>query len=321
MSETMKIALTDIKENPDALRVVNKENPAFLELCKSVRKVGVLQPIIVRKAEGENKYILIDGAHRFTAAKEEGLSEIKAEVYTASDMESYELQMITNLHQIKTRAAEYASALRRMLVRDPLLTGPKLCASLGKSEAWLEGMLRLTKLSKEHQGLVNEGLLTLTNAQSLAQLPAEERDAWLDRALTLPPDQFKPAVDNRMKEIRKAKAEGRDPSEASQAFEPQPRARRVAELKVLVDDPATLSGIISGCQTAIEGARAVALYAIKMDPASIEAAKIAYEQRKAEHASASEANKAKRKQEQIAKARKRLAELTGEGSTDDGDDE
>lgn len=105
MSVVLKsIPLSLIRENPVALRNVNRKGEGYLGLVDSVRKDGVLNAIVVREIKdptnGNVVYGLVDGLHRFSAASDAGLTEIPAQVKDMDDAAVLEAQLIANVHKI-----------------------------------------------------------------------------------------------------------------------------------------------------------------------------------------------------------------------------
>lgn len=102
MAETVLklIPLRQIRENPVALRAVNRTSDGYVELVDSIKRNGVYNGILVREVKdpdsGEVLYGLIDGLHRFSAAQDAGLTEIPAQVRSMADAEVLEAQVIAN---------------------------------------------------------------------------------------------------------------------------------------------------------------------------------------------------------------------------------
>lgn len=103
------IPLSKIRENPVALRSVNRTSPDYLGLVDSIKQVGVMSSISVRElkdpATGDVLYGLIDGLHRFSAAQDAGLSEIPAQIKTFNEAAILEAQIIANAHKINRSLA------------------------------------------------------------------------------------------------------------------------------------------------------------------------------------------------------------------------
>jgi len=231
---TVKVA--DIRDNPVALRAVNKQSEDYLGIVDSIKLKGfTLSVITVREKEDpESKvkfYEIIDGLHRVTAAKDLGLEEVPAMILTLDDAETLEAQVLANIHHVETKPAEYALQMRRMFAANSALTLQDMATKLGKSYQWVNDRLSLTKISNpEIVKLINEGKIVLSNAYAMAKIPDEaERLNWIDRAMTTAPDVFIPAVTARVKEIKEDKRQGKGPSE--EKFTPVAHMQKAAEVK------------------------------------------------------------------------------------------
>lgn len=298
--ELKYIPLKSVRENPVALRPVNKQTEEYNELVDSVRVHGILNPILVRPMKdeetGETYYSLIDGLHRRTAAADAGLTEVPAQIKDADDALVLYQQVVANLMKTETLHAQYARQLVLILSNDPTMTLATLASRLGKSVTWVIDRLSLTKLDKPLQELVDKGDLNLSNAFALAKLPVEEQTNFLDRALTMTPQEFSGVVQNRKKELDKAKRRGEDAP--AEAFVAPVHCRKMAEIK----DELSASKIgptlvrtqldLEALQTKGEVAEAAFALAVKwmlhQDAASVEAAKNKDDQRKAALADARE---------------------------------
>lgn len=304
-SKLALLPLSSIRENPVALRPVQRDTEEYLGLVDSVRQVGVLNAISVRQVRdpetGESYYSLVDGLHRYNAAMDAGLREIPATIITADEANVLEIQIMANIHKVETKPVEYTQQLVRILAHNPMLTVPGLAAKLAKSAAWLSQRLKLVRLAEQVQDLVNEGTINISNAQALADLPAEEQMNYLDRAMSMTPGEFLPTVGARVKEIRDAKRQGKAPAE--DGFTPVPHVRKVSELKAEAERPEVGVSLISQYGvTAPEDAWRLAIqWTLSVDPTSVEIAKAKYEARKAEAKAARERRAAEREAEKAAK--------------------
>jgi ParB/RepB/Spo0J family partition protein len=303
------IEIAKIRENPVALRSVNKQDEQYLGLVDSIRSRGVLNPILVREVKdaetGEVYFGLVDGLQRFTASQDAGRTEIPAQVIALTDAEVLEAQIITNVHRVETKPVEYSKQLMRILAGNPTMTLAELAGKLNKSPAWIGDRLALVKLSDTIQPLVDDGKINLSNAYALAKLPPDEQANFVDRAMTMPPQEFVPTVNVRVKEIRDAKRQGRDASPSE--FQPVPHLQKLAEIKGEYENPTVGPVLVaeSGAKTAEEGFRLGVAWALHMDPRSVEAQK----QKDAERRAAAEAEKAKRKAERDAKKAQEAASV------------
>jgi ParB family chromosome partitioning protein len=102
------------------------------------------------------------------------------------------------VHKIETKPVEYSKAILKIIEGNPLLSREELATSLAKTSSWLSERLGLLKLTEEIGKLVDSGEIKLSNAYALAKLPPEEQSDFVDRALTMPPQQFTPTVNARV---------------------------------------------------------------------------------------------------------------------------
>lgn len=301
------VKLSDIRENPVALRTVNKQSESYLGLVDSIRQKGFLGSITGRKKQDEagTEYIEItDGLHRYNAAKDAGLTTIPIDILSLDDAETLEAQILMNVHKVDTRPVEYSNQLRRILAMNPMMTEAELATKLGKSAQWIKERLGLVKLPEKVAELVDEGKINLTNAYALAKLPPEESADWVDRAMTETPTEFCPKVNGRVKEIKDAKRKGKDASASE--FTPVAHLQKLAAIKEEMESPKVGPTLVKKhkLKSAEEGFAMGIKWALHMDPESIEAAKSKYEAQK----EAKEEAKKRRAAERAEKKAKEAAE-------------
>lgn len=278
------IPLKQIRENPVALRGVNRTNVEYIQLVDSIKDVGILNPILVREVKdattGEIFYGIIEGLHRYTGSLDAGKETIPAQVRSMNDAEVEEAQIIGNIHKIETKPVEYSKALQRLMSRNPLTTFSQMAQKLHRSDSWLKERLGLTKLNKTVGDLVDSGKINLSNAYVLAKLPDDEQAAFIDRAMQMNPQEFGGTVQARKKELDTARRQGR--AAAPEGFVAVARPRKTAEIKGEIDNPVVGPQLVRevGAKTAEEGFALGLLYAVHLDPRSVEAAKAKDEQRK-----------------------------------------
>ena len=302
-----EIPLAQIRENPSALRTVNRQSEEYAGLVDSIRQKGLSNAVSVREQRdnntGETYYGLIDGLHRFTAAGDAGLKSIPATILTMNDAETLEAQIMANIHKVETRPIEYTRQLMRILAGNPTMTVTELAGKLAKSGSWLSERMGLVKLEPSIAKLVDEGQINLTNAYALSKLPAEEQAGYVERAISMTPTEFIPSVNARVKVIKDAKRQGRDPNKPS--FIPVFHLRRIAEIKNEVDNPQVGPVIVAQVkpQTLEEAFRLGCLWVGHMDPISIEHDRVKDEERRAKETAEREKRKAEKKAAQDAEAR------------------
>jgi len=145
------------------------DEEAMASLTASIRELGVLQPVLVRPAEG-GSYELIAGERRWRAAKRAGLQTIPALVRTATDTASLEQAVVENLHRQDLNPLEEAAAFQQ-LIEDFGLTHEQLATRVGKSRAAITNTLRLFQLPPTIQRLVAENQLSAGHARALLGTP------------------------------------------------------------------------------------------------------------------------------------------------------
>ena len=133
-------------------------------LTNSVRELGVLQPLLVRK-DGDS-YELIAGERRWRAAKRAGLQDVPVIVREADDTASLEQDLVENLHRQDLNAIEEAAAYQQ-LVDDFSFTQAKIAKRVGKSRSAVANILRLLSLPTGVQLLVSENRLSAGHARAI----------------------------------------------------------------------------------------------------------------------------------------------------------
>ncbi|MBS1617270.1 MAG: ParB/RepB/Spo0J family partition protein [Bacteroidetes bacterium] len=158
------IPLAQIEVNPFQPRSTF-DTESLEELADSIRIHGVIQPITVRKIEG-NKYQLIAGERRLRASKLAGRTDIPAYVRLASDQESIEIALIENIQREDLNPLEIAINYKR-LMDECDLTQDKLSERLGKNRSTVTNFIRLLKLPPDIQAAVRDNRITMGHAKAL----------------------------------------------------------------------------------------------------------------------------------------------------------
>jgi ParB family chromosome partitioning protein len=163
-----ELAVTAVRPNPRQPRG-HFDEEALAALTASVREIGILQPILVRRISDEN-YELIAGERRWRAARRAGLATIPAIIRVASDSESLEQALIENLNREELNPLEEAAGYQQ-LIEDFDLTHEQLSTRVGKSRAAITNALRLFQLPPSVQRLVAEERLSAGHARALLGTP------------------------------------------------------------------------------------------------------------------------------------------------------
>ncbi len=149
------------------------------ELADSIRMRGVVQPIIVRPAdggEGSGGFEIIAGERRWRAAQTAGLHEIPVIVRELTDQQALELAIIENVQRTDLNAMEEAAGYQK-LIKTYKYTQEDLAGIVGKSRSHLTNTLRLLRLPEPVQALVRSGELSAGHARALVGLAFPEQVA------------------------------------------------------------------------------------------------------------------------------------------------
>ena len=149
-------------------------NPQALEeLSQSIRRQGLMQPIVVRPIDGE-RYEIIAGERRWRASQLAGLERIPALVREVSDEAAIAMALIENIQREDLNPIEEAAALQR-LQQDFQLTQQQVADAVGKSRVTIANLLRLIALPDEVKTLLAHGDLEMGHARALLGLPAAQQ--------------------------------------------------------------------------------------------------------------------------------------------------
>jgi ParB family chromosome partitioning protein len=139
------------------------------ELADSIAAQGVIQPIIVRKIEGDNKYEIIAGERRWRASQLAELQEVPVVLKELDDRSVMAIALIENIQREDLTALEEAEALRRL--QDEFeLTHQQIATAVGKSRTTITNLLRLLELAFDVKVMLGKGLLEMGHARALLGL-------------------------------------------------------------------------------------------------------------------------------------------------------
>ncbi len=147
------------------------------ELANSIREKGLLQPIVVRRAEdSERNFEIIAGERRWRAAQMAQLHEVPVIRRDVSDAEALEIAIIENVQRSDLNPMEEAHGYKR-LMDEFNYTQEQLSRAIGKSRSHLANTLRLIKLPEKIKDYVSDGLLSAGHARALLVSPDSESHA------------------------------------------------------------------------------------------------------------------------------------------------
>jgi ParB family chromosome partitioning protein len=149
----------------------NFDKEKMEELKGSIKKHGIIQPIVVRKMA--NGYEIVAGERRLKAAKEIGLKKIPAIIKSFNNEKSLEIALVENIQREDLNPVEQANAFKR-LIDEFNLTQQELAEVTGKSRALVTNTIRLLKLNPEIQKNISEGKISFGHAKLLLSIEDEE---------------------------------------------------------------------------------------------------------------------------------------------------
>jgi ParB family chromosome partitioning protein len=161
-ADIVRIPADMIEPNPFQPRM-SFDTEALEELTASIRSLGLIQPITVRKTAGD-KYQIISGERRFRACKAAGMDIIPAYIRSASDQSMLEMAIVENIQREDLDPIEVALGYRR-LIEECSLTQEQMAARIGKKRASVTNYLRLLKLPAKVQHDLKVGLLSVGHAK------------------------------------------------------------------------------------------------------------------------------------------------------------
>lgn len=203
-----EIPLKSIEANPFQPRS-NFDEEALEELVVSIKELGIIQPLTVRKLDGD-KYQLITGERRLRAAAKAGLKKVPAYIREAEDENMLELALVENIQREDLDAIEVAISYQR-LMEEINLTQETLGERVGKKRATVTNYLRLLKLPADIQAAIREKQLSMGQARAL--LGVEDAEVQMEAfQRTIAQDLSVRQVEALVKKLKQKPAEGEDPA-------------------------------------------------------------------------------------------------------------
>ena len=161
------LPIENISNNPFQPRTHFNEE-AIKELSSSIRELGVIQPVTVRKMKG-NQYQLVSGERRLRASKMAGLEKIPAYVRLANDQESLEMALVENIQRQDLDPIEIGLSYQR-LIDEIQLTQDQLSERVGKKRSTITNYIRLLKLDPIVQTGIRDNFITMGHGRALINL-------------------------------------------------------------------------------------------------------------------------------------------------------
>ena len=175
MTEMTEIELSNIIPNPTQPRTEFDEE-ALEELADSIRQLGLIQPITVKR-DGD-KYIIISGERRWRASEKAGLNSVPAYIREVDDTTLHAMALVENIQREDLNAIEISLGMQR-LIDECGLTQEALAERLGKKRSTVANYLRLLNLPNEVQLAVKSGIISMGHAKAIAGAESKSKQLSL----------------------------------------------------------------------------------------------------------------------------------------------
>lgn len=172
----VEVPLAKIVPNPNQPRR-DFDEEKLDELADSIKKNGLIQPIVVRK-HGIG-YEIIAGERRYQASKRAGLERVPVIVKDVDDAEMYRLALIENIQRDDLNPIEEAKGYKTLIAMNGVKSLGDLSELVSKSRSSISNIIRLLKLPEEVQDMVSDGRLTYATARAILAIDGEERQLAL----------------------------------------------------------------------------------------------------------------------------------------------
>ena len=177
--KVLSLKITEVEPNREQPRK-HFDEEALEELAESIKRYGLIQPIIVTKKDGY--YQIVAGERRWRASKKAGLTTISAIVREDDDKKNKEIALIENIQREDLNAVEKAMGMK-LLMEEYDLTLAQLAEIVGKSRSGVANTLRILNLDERVLELAKQGKLTEGHCRAL--LCYEDGDKQLQEAMKL----------------------------------------------------------------------------------------------------------------------------------------
>ena len=172
-----EIETSSIKESSSQART-EFDDSKLNELTESIRKNGILQPLIVQEV-ASGKYELIAGERRLRASKLAGLKKVPCLVKDISSRDAAVIGLVENIQRAELNAIDESSGFKH-LMETYKLEAKEIALLVGKSRSYVSNSLRLSKLSKKVIDSLKSQVVTMGQIRPLINLPSELQDKMLD---------------------------------------------------------------------------------------------------------------------------------------------
>ncbi len=222
----LEIPLSNIKVNPFQPRK-HFDEKALAELSESIKRHGLLQPVVV--VEQMDEYVLIAGERRLRASKMAKSKTIKAVVVSANDEEMRELALIENIQREELNPIELAKSYEE-LIEVHSITQEELSSIIHKSRSQITNTLRLLQLSSKAQRAIIDKQISQGHAKVMVNLSSKDQNVLVDsiigqklsvRDIEKMVKQYKGSIEPEIKEKKTTKDQSLDMQKLKDALDEQ----------------------------------------------------------------------------------------------------
>jgi ParB family chromosome partitioning protein len=215
---------------------VKRTSVDYLELLDSVENYGILNSITVRPhPTKKGKYEVVDGLHRYSVAVDLELETVPCIVKDFTDVAVLAAQIATQSIRPVTKPIEFARHLRALQSLIPDCRLADLSQLVNKRPSWVKNQLGLLNLDEKYQLMVERGEMPLRTAYMLARLPVKLQHQFAKLSDSIPPVEFKQAVEREIKRMLVDSQTRRLSNLFLDEFEPVPHMRKLKEILDEVD--------------------------------------------------------------------------------------
>lgn len=175
-----EVAVGNVAPNPKQPRT-HFDDDALEELANSIKVLGVIQPITVKREDG-GRYTIVSGERRWRASQLAGLDTIPAYIREVDDQNLHEMALVENIQRENLNALEVALSLQR-LMDECSLTQDMLSERVGKKRSTIANYIRLLKLPLEVQTALRDEYISMGHAKAIAAAPEEQQLSILRKVL------------------------------------------------------------------------------------------------------------------------------------------
>ncbi len=205
-ADILRIPVDLIEPNPFQPRM-SFDQEALEELAESIKTLGLIQPITVRRKE-DGRYQIISGERRFRACRLSGMDMVPAYIRDTNDQGMLEMAIVENIQRENLDPIEIAMSYQR-LIDECRLTQEQMAVRVGKKRASVTNYLRLLKLPAKIQHDLKVGLLSVGHAKVLLGIDDVKLQEYLCD-LVIKDDMSVRQLEDKIKKMAQPKAETAD---------------------------------------------------------------------------------------------------------------